>query len=98
MGFSQRSGTGYVGPERVRQLLGRKDEVSVLSRSQSVKQEILAFAFYYQYGVPVSILRLSAVVGLRGVDGGRMWQDLATQMKEGKEIQLPQFSPEDRKN
>lgn len=59
-------------------------------------QEILALTFYHQYKVPVTILRLSAVMGPQGTGGGRMWKDFATQMKEGKEIQLPQFSSEEK--
>jgi len=59
-------------------------------------QEILALTFYYQYKVPVTILRLTAVVGSKGKGGGKMWKDFALEMKEGKEIQLPLFSPEER--
>lgn len=59
-------------------------------------QEILALTFYYQYKVPVSILRLTAVVGSKGKGGGKMWKDFALEMKEGKEIQLPLLSPKER--
>ena len=59
-------------------------------------QEILALTFYYQYKVPVTILRLTAVVGSKGKGGGKMWKDFALEMKEGKEIQLPLFSLKER--
>lgn len=59
-------------------------------------QEILALTFYYQYKVPVTILRLTAVVGSKGKGGGKMWKDFALEMKEGKEIQLPLLSLEEK--
>ena len=58
-------------------------------------QELLAMTYYYQYKVPVTVLRVTAVIGPEGSGGGRMWRDFAKQMKEGKQIQLPMFSPEE---
>ena len=40
-------------------------------------QEILAMTFYHQYGLPVSILRLTAVVGPYGRGGGRGYREMA---------------------
>lgn len=50
----------------------------------------------YFLKMPVTVLRLTAVVGPQGTSGGRMWKDFAIQMKEGKEIQLPQFSSQEK--
>jgi nucleoside-diphosphate-sugar epimerase len=55
-------------------------------------QEILAMTFYYQYGLPVSILRLTAVVGPAGRGGGRSYRELAEQLHAGKNAQIPHFS------
>ena len=56
-------------------------------------QEIVAMTFYHQYGLPVTALRLTAVVGPGGRGGGRSWREFAEQLSEGKSIQLPHFSP-----
>jgi nucleoside-diphosphate-sugar epimerase len=55
-------------------------------------QEILAMTFYHQYGLPVSILRLTAVVGPYGRGGGRGYREMAEQLAEGKRVQIPHFS------
>jgi nucleoside-diphosphate-sugar epimerase len=55
-------------------------------------QEILAMTFYHQYGLPVTILRLTAVVGPEGRGGGRGYRDLAEKLKEGKRVQIPHFT------
>jgi nucleoside-diphosphate-sugar epimerase len=55
-------------------------------------QELLALAYHYQYGVPVTVLRLTAVVGPRGRGGGRGWREFAEQLAEGKQVQIPHFS------
>ena len=44
-------------------------------------QEILADTFYRQYGVPTTVLRVTAVVGPDGRGGGKMWREFAEQMK-----------------
>jgi nucleoside-diphosphate-sugar epimerase len=59
-------------------------------------QELLALTFYHQYGVPVSILRLTAVVGPAGRGGGRSWRDFAEQLYAGQSVQLPMFSPQEQ--
>jgi nucleoside-diphosphate-sugar epimerase len=58
-------------------------------------QEILALTFYHQYGLPVTVLRLTAVVGPAGRGGGRSWREFAQQLKGGKTIQLPHFSADE---
>ena len=58
-------------------------------------QELLALTYYYQYKVPVSILRLTAVVGPRGRGGGRGWREFAENMAEGKRVPIPHFSSEE---
>jgi dTDP-L-rhamnose 4-epimerase len=58
-------------------------------------QEILALTFYHQYGLPVAVLRLTAVVGPRGRGGGRSWREFAEKLQEGQSIQIPHFSPEE---
>ena len=45
-------------------------------------QELLALTYYYEYHVPVTILRLAAVIGPRGTGGGSFWKDFALQMKQ----------------
>jgi nucleoside-diphosphate-sugar epimerase len=58
-------------------------------------QELLALTYYYQYKVPVIILRLTAVVGPGGKGGGRSWRKFAESLAEGKRIQIPHFIPEE---
>ena len=58
-------------------------------------QEILALTFYHQYGLPVTVLRLTAVVGPGGRGGGRGWRELAEKIAEGKSVQVPYFSPDE---
>ena len=58
-------------------------------------QELLALTYYYQFKVPVTILRLTAVVGPSGKGGGRSWREFAESLAEGKRIQIPHFSLEE---
>jgi nucleoside-diphosphate-sugar epimerase len=55
-------------------------------------QEILAMTFYYQYGLPTTALRLTAVVGPGGRGGGRGYRVLAEKLQEGKSVQIPHFT------
>ena len=55
-------------------------------------QEILAMTFYHQYGLPVTVLRLTAVVGPGGRGGGRGWREFAEKLAKGKSVQIPHFS------
>ncbi|GAF99984.1 unnamed protein product, partial [marine sediment metagenome] len=68
-----------------------KDMYSTTKRMQ----ELLALTYYYQYKVPITILRLTAVVGSGGKGGGRSWRKFAESLAEGKKIQIPHFSPEE---
>ncbi|NIA07997.1 MAG: NAD-dependent epimerase/dehydratase family protein [Actinobacteria bacterium] len=58
-------------------------------------QELLALTYCHQFQVPITILRLTAVMGPFGRGGGKMWRDFAEQMNQGKRIQLPMLSPEE---
>ncbi len=58
-------------------------------------QELLAMTYFYQYGVPVTILRLSAVVGPAGKGGGESWREFAKSLSEGRKVQIPHFSAEE---
>ncbi len=58
-------------------------------------QEILAMTYYYQYKVPVTVLRLTAVVGPRGRGGGRGWREFAEQLAQGRKAAIPHFSAEE---
>jgi nucleoside-diphosphate-sugar epimerase len=58
-------------------------------------QELLALTYYHQYQVPVTALRLTAVVGPRGRGGGRGWREFAEKLAEGKQVQVPHFSAEE---
>lgn len=59
-------------------------------------QEILAMAFYHEYGVPAACLRLTAVVGPDGQGGGSGWRKIAEQLAEGVKVQIPHFTFEER--
>jgi dTDP-L-rhamnose 4-epimerase len=58
-------------------------------------QEMLAMTFYHQYGLPVAILRLTAVVGPDGSGGGRGWREFAEMLAGRKRVQIPHFSLEE---
>ena len=58
-------------------------------------QEILATTFYHQYGLPATVLRLTAVVGPGGRGGGRSWREFAEKLEQGKSVQIPHFSPDE---
>ncbi len=51
--------------------------------------------FYHQYGLPVTILRLTAVVGPGGRGGGRSWREFAARLAEGQRVQVPHFVAEE---
>jgi len=55
-------------------------------------QEILALTFWHQYGVPITMLRITAVIGPRGRGGGRSWRAFAEQLAEGRRVEIPHFS------
>ena len=60
--------------------------------STKLLQEVLALTFYHQYGLPVTALRLTAVVGPGGRGGGRGWREFAEMLAEGESVQIPHFS------
>jgi len=68
-----------------------KDMYSATKRAQ----EILAMTFFHQYGLPVTILRLTAVVGPEGRGGGRSYRAFAEALLEGKRVQIPHFTMEE---
>jgi len=55
-------------------------------------QELLAITYNRQYGLETCVLRLTAVIGPRGMGGGRGWREIAEQMSEGKTVKIPHFS------
>lgn len=58
-------------------------------------QELLVMTYYYQYGLPTTALRLTAVVGPQGRGGGRNWREFAEKLAEGKSVQVPHFSSDE---
>ncbi len=58
-------------------------------------QEMLAMTFYHQYNLPVTILRLTAVVGPDGSGGGRGWREFAEMIAAHKPVKIPHFSLEE---
>jgi len=63
--------------------------------STKLMQEILGLTYYHQYKVPVSCVRLTAVVGPNGQGGGSGYREIAKAMKGGRSVQVPHFSAED---
>lgn len=55
-------------------------------------QKILALTYFYEYRVPVTCLRLSAVVGPDGCGGGRSWYTFAEQLAKSDIVQIPHFT------
>ena len=58
-------------------------------------QEELALTYYYQYNLPTTVLRLTAVIGPFGRGGGRGWRKFAEQLGEGVRVEIPHFSTEE---
>ncbi|RPI86260.1 MAG: NAD(P)-dependent oxidoreductase [Chloroflexi bacterium] len=58
-------------------------------------QEILAMTYFHQYGVPTTVLRLTAVVGPHGRGGGRGYREMAEQIRQGTKVQIPHFSADE---
>lgn len=55
-------------------------------------QELLALTYFYQYQLPTTVLRLTAVVGPYGRGGGRGYREMAEQLAQGVRVQIPHFS------
>lgn len=68
-----------------------KDMYSVTKRMQ----ELLCMTYYHQYGVPVTCLRLTAVIGPNGQGGGREWRAIAEELAGGETVHIPHFSKEE---
>ena len=68
-----------------------EDMYSVTKRSQ----ELIALSFWHQYQLPVTILRLTAVIGPEGSGGGRSWRAFARMLAEGRRVEIPFFSAEE---
>ena len=58
-------------------------------------QEELSLTYYYQYSLPVTVLRLTAVIGPYGRGGGRGWRKFAEQLGEGVRVEIPHLSAEE---
>lgn len=58
-------------------------------------QELLDITYFWEYKVPTTAIRLTAVVGPRGKGGGRGWGEFAVQWSEGKKVAIPHFSAEE---
>jgi len=58
-------------------------------------QELVALTFFHQYDLPVSVLRLTAVVGPGGRGGGRGWREFAESVAGGESVQVPHFSEDE---
>lgn len=60
--------------------------------STKYMQEILCLTYFHQYKLPVTVLRLTAIIGPKGKGGGRGWKEFAKNVAEGKRVQIPHFS------
>ena len=58
-------------------------------------QELLLLTYYYEYSVPTTALRLTAVVGPHGKGGGRGWREFAEKLAEGKRVQIPHLTADE---
>ena len=58
-------------------------------------QELIAMTFWHQNQLPVTVLRLTAVIGPEGSGGGRSWRAFARMLAEGERVEIPFFSLEE---
>ncbi|MBL7047743.1 MAG: NAD(P)-dependent oxidoreductase [Candidatus Marinimicrobia bacterium] len=65
-----------------------KDMYSTTKRMQ----ELLTKTYFHEFHVPISILRLVAVIGPGGKGGGRSWYEFARMLKQDKKVQIPHFN------
>ncbi len=68
-----------------------EDMYSVTKRAQ----ELIAMTFWHQDRLPVTALRLTAVVGPEGSGGGRSWRASARMLAAGRRVEIPFFAPEE---
>jgi nucleoside-diphosphate-sugar epimerase len=59
-------------------------------------QELLCTTYFHQYNLPVTCLRLTAVIGPNGQGGGRGWRDIAEELQARKAVRIPHFSPQEK--
>jgi nucleoside-diphosphate-sugar epimerase len=55
-------------------------------------QEHLADTYFHQYGLPTTIIRLTAVVGPHGRGGGWGWRTFAEELAGGKRVRVPHLT------
>jgi nucleoside-diphosphate-sugar epimerase len=58
-------------------------------------QEHLVTTYYHQYGVPTTVVRLTAVVGPHGKGGGRGWRTFAEGLAGGEQVRVPHLTAEE---
>jgi len=58
-------------------------------------QEHLVRTYYYQYGVPTTVIRLTAVVGPHGKGGGRGWRTFAEELAGGECVRIPHLTAQE---
>jgi UDP-glucose 4-epimerase len=58
-------------------------------------QEHLARTYYHQYALPMTVIRLTAVVGPHGKGGGRGWRTFAEELAGGKRVRIPHLTAEE---
>jgi nucleoside-diphosphate-sugar epimerase len=58
-------------------------------------QEHLAETYFHQYGLPTTVVRLTAVVGPHGKGGGRGWRTFAEELAEGKRVRIPHLTAQE---
>ena len=63
--------------------------------STKLMQEILARTYFKQYGVPTTVLRLTAVIGPRGRGGGGTYRVMAEALAKGERVQVPHMTSEE---
>ena len=58
-------------------------------------QEHLVTTYYHQYGVPTTVIRLTAVVGPHGKGGGRGWRTFAEGLAGGVQVRVPHLTAQE---
>lgn len=58
-------------------------------------QEHLVTTYYHQYGVPTTVIRLTAVVGPHGKGGGRGWRTFAEGLAGGEQVRVPHLTAQE---
>jgi nucleoside-diphosphate-sugar epimerase len=58
-------------------------------------QEHLVDTYFHQYGLPTTIIRLTAVVAPHGKGGGRGWRTFAEELAGGKRVRVPHLTAQE---